>query len=426
MKKIVILGNGIAGVQAAITIRQNSEAKILLISEERSVFFARTAMMYVFMGQLSEKDITPYPEAFFKANQINLLHASISSVDVPKNILITSDNQAIPYDLLLIATGSKPNIPDWATSKCPGIHNFYHWQDLTSLKSNIPASKQPIVIGGGLIASELVEMMEQLNRNPKLLVRESYFGQHFLPKEEGLLVHEVFRQKGISLFLNTSITSLIPPSEDGTSYTLNTENGQTFSTDFIGLGTGVLPNIDFLKDSPLRLGRGILVNNQMQTNIENIYAAGDCAELNSCLPNRKTIEANWYVAKSMGEIAGKNIVGNPTNYQQGIWHNTAKFFNLEYHLCGDVPLKAKDNFGSYFYKNSKYLHSLRLAFNQSTNQLSGVLSMGLRIDYSLLKNWLEEGISIEMTLKNLPSLSYQNKLGFFPSRNLLKEVKYEY
>ena len=425
MKKIVILGNGIAGVQAALTIRQNSNARILLISEEHPVFFARTAMMYVFMGQLTEKDIVPYPEAFFKGHQIDLLHASISRVDVPKNILVSSNNQKIPYDLLLIATGSKPNVPDWANSNWPGIHHFYHWQDLTALESSIPASNQPVVIGGGLIASELVEMMQHHQRNPKLLVRESYFGQHFLPQEEGLLVHEIFRQKRIPLFLNTSIKSLIPPDKERISHTLYAENGQTFSTDFIGLGTGVLPNIDFLRDSPLHLGRGILVNNQMQTNIENIYAAGDCAELNACLPDRKTIEANWYVAKSMGEIAGKNIAGIPSNYYQGIWHNTAKFFNLEYHLCGNVPLEATDNFSSYFYKNSKRLHSLRLAFNQSTNQLSGVLSMGLRIDYSLLKNWLEEGISIEMTLNNLPSLSYQNKLGFFPSRNLLKEVRYE-
>lgn len=425
MKKIVILGNGIAGVEAAITIRQYSNANILLISEEHPVFFARTAMMYVFMEQLSEKEVVPYPLAFFKANQIQLLQASVIRVEVPKNILITKENTPIPYDLLLIATGSKPNIPRWATAPWNGIHNFYHWQDLQSLKSNIAGSKQPVVIGGGLIASELVEMMAYAQKKPNLLIRESRFGQHFLPTEESFLVQEVFRHKGIPLFLNTSVQNLTPPKTGEIFHTLSTETGQRFSTDLVGLGTGVLPNIHFLKESPLQIGRGILVNNQMQTNIENIYAAGDCAELNSCLPQRKSIEANWFVAKSMGKIAGENLAGKATTYHQGIWHNTAKFFNLEYHLCGYVPLDSTANYSSYFYKNSKHLHSLRLTFNQSTNQLSGVLAIGLRIDYSLIKNWLEEGVNIEKALKNIHLIAYQNKLGFFPSRNLLKELKHE-
>lgn len=425
MNKIVILGNGIAGIEAAITIRKNTNASILIISEEQPVFFARTAMMYVFMDQLGEKEVIPYPLSFFEANHIQLLQASITAVDVPRNVLITRDNKPIPYDYLLIATGSKPYIPDWANTNRNRIHNFYHWKDLQSLKSNIKGAKQPVVIGGGLIASELVEMMNYVHKKPKLFIRESRFAQHFLPKEESLLVHHVFRKNGIPLFLNTAIKELLAPEKDGPYHTLITDNNQTLSTDFIALGTGVVPNINFLEGSPLQIRRGILVNSQMQTNVENIYAAGDCAELNSCLPERKTIEANWYVAKSMGRIAGINLSGKLASYQQGIWHNTAKFFNLEFHLCGHVPLNAPSNFSSYFYQNSKQLHSLRLAYNQATNKLSGVLSMGLRIDYSLITNWLKEGISIEMALKNLHRIAYQNNLDFFPSINLLKEISHE-
>lgn len=425
MKKIVIIGNGIAGVEAALTIRQNSNASILLISEESPVFFARTAMMYVFMDQLSEKEVLPYPLKFFEANKIQLLQASITGIDASKNILLNGDNQPISYDYLLIATGSKPHLPDWANTQWNGIHNFYHWQDLIALKSNIANAQQPVVIGGGLIASELVEMMKYARKNPKLLIRESHFGRHFLPKEESLLVHNVFLQNDIPIFLNTHIKDLHPPEKGATYSRLSTDNQQIFTTDFIGLGTGVLPNINFLKGSSLQIRRGIVVNPQMQTNIENIYAAGDCAELNSCLPERKTIEANWFIAQSMGKIAGKNLAGQTASYQQGIWHNTAKFFNLEFHLCGQVPLNPSSNSASYFYKNSKNTHSLRLAFDTTTKQLSGVLSMGFRINYALIKNWLAEKVSIELALKNLHNIAYQNKLGFFPSRNLLKEIRHE-
>lgn len=422
MRRIVILGNGVAGLEAALTIRQYSKAHILLISEEHPAFFARTAMMYVFMNQLSEKEIVPYPLSFYEENQIQLMQATIIGIDVLKNTLITHENHRLVYDFLLIASGSKPNIPDWAKTKWKGIHNFYHWQDLLSLKSDIPLTKQPVVIGGGLIASELVEMMNYAHKKPKLLIRESRFGQHFLPKEESLLVHNIFRQKEIPLYTNTTIKMLKPSNQGESFYTLSAENGLTFSTDFIGLGTGVLPNIDFLKDSPLQINRGILVNNRMQTNIENIYAAGDCAELNTFLPLRKPIEANWSVAKNMGKIAGKNLAGKPATYLQGIWHNTAKFFNLEFHLCGQV---TTSNSNSYFYQNTNKSHSLRLAFDPTSKQLLGVLAMGLRIDYALIQKWLTTGTSIEMALKNLPRLSYQNKLSFFPTRNLLKEIKNE-
>ena len=106
-----------------------------------------------------------------------------------------------------------------------------------------------------------------------------------------------------------------------------TGTGEEIACQFVGLTPGVSPNVDFLKESELNIERGIVVNEFLETNIPDVYAAGDCAQVAEPLSHRRAIEAVWYVGRMMGEALGKTLSGKKTAYKPGIWFNSAKFFD---------------------------------------------------------------------------------------------------
>ena len=111
----------------------------------------------------------------------------------------------------------------------------------------------------------------------------------------------------------------------------------------MGLTVGVSPNIDFIKESGLVIHRGIVVNEYLQTSVEEVYALGDCVELSAPNPGRRPVEAVWYTGRIMGQTVAKTICGEPTKYNPGIWFNSAKFFDIEYQVYGDIPANTPEN-----------------------------------------------------------------------------------
>src|SRR5690606_35667953 len=161
-----------------------------------------------------------------------------------------------------------------------------------------------------------------------------YWG-NILTKKEGELLGKHIASKGIDLRFNTNLKE-INPDTDGRVASVTTTMRDTIPCDFVGLSTGVVPNIDFLKSSGLEIDSGILVNEYLETNIQNIYAIGDCAQQRVHLPNRKSVEAVWYTGRIMGETVANTIAKTRTPYQPGVWFNSAKFFDIEYQTYSNV------------------------------------------------------------------------------------------
>ncbi len=132
--KIVILGNGIAGITAARHIRKRSDYAISVISDESDYFFSRTALMYVYMGHMRFKDTQPYEDWFWEKNRITLLRARVERIDFQEKKLFTIKGEAIAYDKLLLAVGSKSNKPGWPGQDLDGVHGLYHLQDLEAME----------------------------------------------------------------------------------------------------------------------------------------------------------------------------------------------------------------------------------------------------------------------------------------------------
>ena len=412
MEHVVIIGNGISGVTLARHIRKNSDKKITIVSSESDYFFSRTALMYVFMGHMKFEHTQPYENWFWKKNNINLKNGLVEKIDTSNKQIIFSDTSSLTYDKLVIATGSKPNKFGCKGENLQGVLGLYHKQDLENLEILSQNCKHAVIIGGGLIGIELAEMLLSKNIQVTFLVREKSFWSSVLPKEESELINRHILEHHINLKLETSLQEII--SDDfGNVKSIITNKGEEILCTIVGITTGVTPNIDFLKNSLISTNKGILVNRFLETNIENVFAIGDCAEQNEAIDLRRSVEAVWYTGRMMGETLAQTICGNPMQYNPGHWFNSAKFLDIEYQTYGWVFAKPLDYEQQFYWENSCGKKAIRISFHKVTEQFLGINTFGIRMRHEFFDKMLTEKKSVQFVIKNLKKANFDPE--FFKS-----------
>lgn len=412
MKHIVIIGNGIAGVTAARNIRKSCDDRISIISAETEHFFSRTALMYVYMGHMKFEHTKPYEDWFWKKNRIDLIFDRVTEVIFSENKILFGSGDLLTYDSLIIATGSKPNMFGWKGQHLIGAQGLYSYQDLLTLQENTDPPGTPlkkrtvtkaVVAGGGLIGIELVEMLLSRGIEVVFLVREKNFWGNVLPPEESKLIENHMRSHHVDLQLEDEIGEII---DDGTGRVASviTKKGKVIECQVVGLTAGVSPNVEFLRNSGLEINRGIVVDQFLESNIPNVYAIGDCAELRFPPTGRRSIEAVWYVGRMMGETVAQTIAGNKTEYLPGNWFNSAKFFDVEYQTYGAVPSELDHNL-TFIWQHPEKNILLRLVHNQH-QILEGINAFGMRLRHEVVDRWLNEKRSLHYVLEHLADANF--------------------
>lgn len=404
-RHIVIIGNGIAGVTAARHIRKRSNHRITLVSEETKQPFARTALMYLYMGQLKPVDTELYEESFWAANRIERVLARVSQVDTGRSALRLANGDTLRYDDLVIATGSQTTRHGWPGQDLPGVGGLYHLQDLERMESWTRDIRRAVVVGGGLIGIEMAEMLHSRGITVTFLVREKSYSDLVLPVPESEMVNREIRRHGIDLRLGTELASIRDEST-GKVRSVVTSSGQVIPCEFVGLATGVSPNIGFLRDTGLDLNQGILVNEFLQTNTAHIYAIGDCAELRRPRPGRQAIEPLWYTGRMMGQTVARTLCGTPALYDPGIWFNSAKFFSIEYQAYGHVPPQPSVDMASLHWEAPDGRRSIRISYETLTGAVKGCLLMGVRFRHETCARWIGQGMPIQEVLQRLEEAAF--------------------
>ncbi len=411
MEHIVIIGNGIAGVTAARHIRKNSDKRITIVSAETDYFFSRTALMYIYMGHMKFEHTQPYENWFWKKNRIDLIKAYVEKVNHVDKTLVLRNGERINYDKLIIATGSKPNKFGWPGQDLDGVQGLYSKQDLDQLEKNAPnkeACKRAVIVGGGLIGIELAEMLRSRDIPVTFLVRESSFWNGVLPKGESEMINEHILDHHIDLRLGKNLREILADENGKAKAVVIEETGEEIPCDIVGLTAGVSPNIDFLKDSGIELGRGLKVNRFLETNLPDIYAIGDCAEQHEAIGNRRPIEAVWYTGRMMGETLAQTICGNKRQYNPGHWFNSAKFLDIEYQTYGWVFSERgmKENEQHFHWRHPKEYSCITIAFDKQSRKFLGINTFGIRMRHEIFDRWLTEGQSVDHVLEYLKDANF--------------------
>ena len=397
---VVIIGNGISGITAARHIRKLSDHQITVISSETDHFFSRTALMYVYMGHMRYEDIKPYEDWFWEKNRIDLLNAYVENIDFNEKTLTTKEGQSIRYDKLILALGSAPNKFGWPGQDLEGVRGLYSYQDLEYMEQHSSDIKQAVIVGGGLIGIEMAEMFHSRHIPVTFLVREKSYWSGVLLAEESAMINRHINEHGIDLRLSTELKEII---DDGSGKACGviTSTGERIDCEYVGLTAGVHPNVNFLRDTALEIQKGIIVDNTLATNMPDVYAIGDCAQLSTPMPGRRPIEAVWYTGRMMGETVAYTVCGTPKEYDPGIWFNSAKFMDIEYQVYGTVLPKAPESHTSIYWEHSDGKKAIRIVYDKDDQTIQGFNLMGIRYRHEVCEKWLRDKTHIEEVIQNL-------------------------
>jgi NADPH-dependent 2,4-dienoyl-CoA reductase/sulfur reductase-like enzyme len=324
--------------------------------------------------------------------------------------------EAVEYDFLVLALGSIPNKFGWPGQDLAGVQGLYHLQDLEKMEAASKSKiRRAVVVGGGLIGIEMAEMWHSRGVPVTFLVREKSFWDIVLPAEESAMINRHILEHGIDLRLGEELLE-IQGDETGHARAVVAKNsGERIDCDFVGLTVGVRPNIDFLKNSGLEIGRGILVDDFLETSEKGVFAIGDCAEIRKPQAGRRPIEAIWYTGRMMGQTVARTITdsvaANPqsairTPYSPRLWFNSAKFFDIEYQVYGDVPAVLPDSAATIFWEHAGGKKSIRVNFSKADGSVLGFQTMGIRFRHEVCERWILEKAPVETVLKNLSKANF--------------------
>ncbi len=343
----VIIGAGPAGVIAAETLRKNDiQGNITLIGDEPEPPYSRMAIPYLLIDRVDEKGThLRHDPDHYEHTRINVRQDHVTAVDSVNRRLTLKSGEALPYDRLLIATGSHPLLPPITGVDLPGVHNCWTLEDARHIMRRAQPNAKVVLLGAGFIGCIVLEALAE--RGVDLTVVE--MGDRMVPRmmnqTAGNLIKQWCESKDIKVFTSTRITGIQTAAEKGgLERILNTvglshsessqglkvflDNGQELEADLVILAAGVAPNTTFLEGSGVELDQGILVNRYLQTNIPEIYAAGDVAQGRDFSTGGYAVHAIQPTASDHGRVAALNMVGKTTDFQGSLNMNVLDTLGL--------------------------------------------------------------------------------------------------
>jgi nitrite reductase (NADH) large subunit len=351
MTRYVILGSSAAGLTAIDAIRERDKAgPVTVVTREPGPAYSRVALPYVLSREKTLPQITLREADYFEANRVELIAGvGAAALDAAGKNVRLEDGRVLPYDRLLVATGSLSRVPP-----IEGIGEAdvcYHWTlaDTRKLEAQVARAKSCFVIGAGFISLLTVSALVKVARLKYTVVEIA--GQvmpQLLDEKGGRALESAMRKKGIDVRLGDSVSGIERRAGGGHGVTL--KSGETHDADMIVCGTGVRPNVDFLQGSGLEMARGVLTNERQETNLPGIYAAGDCAEGFDFLTGERAVHAIWPTAVDQGRVAGANMAGDALAYPGSLSWNVTELFGLTMASVGEF--RERDGWEPIVFENA--------------------------------------------------------------------------
>jgi len=341
--RYLLIGNGASGTYAAETIRKtDTEGEITLLTNESYPLYNRVALPPFLRDEAKrEKVFLRTPEQHQQKGIKLLVNTPIVSLDTEARVATSADGQVFPYDRLLIATGGRPNpLPaPGATPDVHGIYNFQYWDDAEAIRERINSAKHAVVVGGSYIAYELAEAYRHHGLTVTWLIRGPRFLRRVLDEDGGALVDDIAREAGVEIVYGGEVAEV--HSKDSQVCGVTTTTGKQIGCDTIGVGLGVKMNVDFLRDTPITVRNGIVTNEYLETNVPDVYAAGDVAEFFDVSIGSHNQMGTWNNSVSHGRISGANMLGERKFYNDVPMYSTG-LFDSRIRVMGLTPENLPD------------------------------------------------------------------------------------
>ena len=324
--KHLILGNGPAGVVAAETLRRlDATAEITMVGCENVPPYSRMAIPYRLIGGIEEAGMYLRKTAgHFGSLGIREILGKAARLDDKAKTVTLADGSVLPYDRLLIATGSHPIKPPVPGIDLPDVHTCWTMDDLRAIMDKAGRGKRVLQVGAGFIGCIIMEALAE--RGVALTIVE--MGDRMVPRmmtpTAGGMIKQWVENKGIKVVTSAKVDRI----EAGTPMRAHLSTGEILEFDLIIASAGVRPNIDFLAGTAVAVGNGILVDEKLATNAPDIYAAGDVAEAVDFSTGKRLVNAIQPNAVDQARTAAYNMAGKPAKSQGTLAINVLETMGL--------------------------------------------------------------------------------------------------
>lgn len=328
-KNFVIIGSGVAAVNAAKTIREYDKgSNIFIFGEEPSLPYKRIKLSKDLYSDLNSEKVLIKKKKWYQDNHISVfINTKVVKINTDEQFIVTSNEAVFSYHKLLICTGANNR-----RLEINGIHkkNIFTIRDMKEadeLKGHLEDKESVVTIGGGVQGLETAWSILKAGKKVSIVEVAPLLMRRQLDTKSSLLLKRKIEKEGVKVYLNTSIDSILGK-ESVTGIKMN-DNSQ-INCDSIVYSIGVTPNTKLVHDTAIKLNRGIVVDEEMRTNIDSVYAAGDVAEVNN------EIEGLWGTALEQGRVAGSNMVSKTAIYKKEIPTTIFNAFNVSLFSIGVV------------------------------------------------------------------------------------------
>ena len=307
-KRYVLIGNSAASLAALETIRRiDRTAPITLVADEPMPAYSRVLLPYFVSGQRTDLSIRK-AEYYQQMNVKALLGRRAARIE--DHTVVLDDGAALPFDRLLVATGSRAAVPDVEGIDTPGVFALKNLADAQRIRDFLPGARSAIILGGGLICLLVVRALHRLGLQVTILVSSTRVLSRMLDEESAMRVQRQLTEAGVRIETRTDAARII--ARHGKVCAVATTAGQEVPADLVILAKGIRANADLAATAGAAVGRGVQVDAHIQTSRPDIFSAGDCAEAPDLLiPGKRTVGGTWFEAVWQGEAAGAAMAGAP-------------------------------------------------------------------------------------------------------------------
>jgi NAD(P)H-nitrite reductase large subunit len=381
----VIIGNSAAGLSAIRAIREiDSVCPITLISAENCNAYSPVSLTYYLNGRIQRESLFIVGTEFYKMNNVEtLLGSRALEVDHLRRTVRLENGREVKYDNLLIATGASPIGLPVSGDGLDNVLSLRTIKDAEKISQCLRTAKEVILIGAGLISLQVSDGL--FKEGVKFTILE--WARQVLPEiadiDSATIIQKEIESRGISVFLRRKIKEV---RRRGKKAIVISDSGEELMADMVVVGIGVRPNIQLVNNIGIKVKRGILVDEMMQTNIKNIFAAGDVSEGENLVTGKNEVLLNWSNACKQGRIAGLNMAGREQRYEGGLAENITTIFGLTLATVGLVHAAKGNGVEELKFYNPKK-KSYRKIFLAGERVVGAVL-IGSTNDAGILKNFI--------------------------------------
>jgi 3-phenylpropionate/trans-cinnamate dioxygenase ferredoxin reductase component len=337
--KYLIIGGGVAGISAAESIKTvDPVGSICVVNNENYSLYSKVMLSKpnYFMEKIPEARAFLKSADWYQQQGITFFGGKVATNLDPNSKTLTLDSgETIQYEKLLLALGNTPRTWPVKGGDKKGIYSLRTFDDYKKIKEATKTSKNAVVVGGGFIGFEMCDILRLLNIPTTLIIREPHFWDPILDPISGRMILDGIAGGGVNILTKSEVMEAL--GEDSvTSVILN--NGNTIPCDLVIVGIGNVCQLDWLKSSGLQINRGILANEYLETNLPDVWTAGDSSEYSDIILEEKVQLGNWVNAQVQGKTAGLNMAGNKTPFKLVSSYNT-EGFGINIAFVGDVGIK---------------------------------------------------------------------------------------